>query len=154
MGRGSSTRRGGGRKVSCPPSKVCLPWVSKRGIWDVPGILPGCPGPLGVFKKFVQQKFVRIFRSLKVAFDTVRLGFPENCFFVRGLVVFFGVDQGAACGELVYPFSFLSSVCQPGTAGGIPSFPSNIDFFTSLTSQRQLDFLSLVKLVSQSWYCT
>ena len=40
-------------KSSCPPSKVCLSWVSKRGIWDVPGILPGCPGPLGGFKKFV-----------------------------------------------------------------------------------------------------
>ena len=45
-------------KSSCPPSKVCLPWVSKRGIWDVPGILPGCPGPLGVFKK-VRAKKVR-----------------------------------------------------------------------------------------------
>ena len=64
MGWGSSTRRGGCPKTSCPPSKVCLPWVSKRGIWDVPGILPGCPGPLGVFKKFVQKKFVLIFRSL------------------------------------------------------------------------------------------
>ena len=51
-------------KTSCCPSKVCLPWASKRGIWDVPGILPGCPGPLGVFKKFVLKKFVRIFRSL------------------------------------------------------------------------------------------
>ena len=51
-------------KSSCPPSKVCLPWVSKRGISDVPGILPGCPGSLGVFQKFVQKKFVRIFRSL------------------------------------------------------------------------------------------
>ena len=51
-------------KSSCPSSKVCLPWVSKRGIWDVLGILPGCPGPLGVFKKFVLKKFVRIFRSL------------------------------------------------------------------------------------------
>ena len=51
-------------KSSCPPSKVRLPWVSKRGIWDVPGILPGCPGPLGVFQKFVQKNFVRIFRSL------------------------------------------------------------------------------------------
>ena len=30
--------------------------------WDVPGILPGCPGPLGAFKKFMQRKFVRIFR--------------------------------------------------------------------------------------------
>ena len=52
-------------KTSCPPSKVCLPWVSKGGIWDVPGFLSGCPGPLGVFKKFEQKKFVRIFRSLK-----------------------------------------------------------------------------------------
>ena len=43
-------------KTSCPPSKLCLPWVSKRGIRDVPGILPGCPGPLAVFKKFVQKK--------------------------------------------------------------------------------------------------
>ena len=50
-------------KTSCPPSKVCLPWVSKRGIWDVPGFLPGCPGPLAVFKKFVQKNFVRVFRS-------------------------------------------------------------------------------------------
>ena len=47
-------------KTSCLPSKVCLPWVSKRGIWDVPGILPGCPGPQGVFKKLVQKNFVRI----------------------------------------------------------------------------------------------
>ena len=52
-------------KTSCPPSKLCLPWVSKRGIRDVPGILPGCPGPLAVFKKFVQKNFVRIFRSLE-----------------------------------------------------------------------------------------
>ena len=51
-------------KSSCPPSKVCLPWASKRGLWDVPGILPGCPRPLGLFKKFVQKKFVRILRSL------------------------------------------------------------------------------------------
>ena len=63
MGSGSSTRRGGGPKSSCSPSKVCLPWVSRRGIWDVPGIWPGCPGPLGVLKKLVQKKFVRIFRS-------------------------------------------------------------------------------------------
>ena len=35
-----------------------------------PGILPGCPGRLGVFKKFAQKKFVlkkfvRILRSFK-----------------------------------------------------------------------------------------
>ena len=41
-----------------------LGFDSKRGIWDVPGILRGCPRPLGVFKKFVQKKFVRIFPSL------------------------------------------------------------------------------------------
>ena len=57
---------GWGPISSCPPSKVCLPWVSKGGIWDVPGILLGCPGPLGVFKKFVQKKFALIFRSLKM----------------------------------------------------------------------------------------
>ena len=41
-------------KSSCPPSRACLPWVSKRGIRDVPGILPGFPRPLWMFK------FVRI----------------------------------------------------------------------------------------------
>ena len=35
-------------------------------IWDVPGILPGCPRVLGVLKKFVQKTFVCIFRSLKI----------------------------------------------------------------------------------------
>ena len=43
-------------KSSCSPSKVCLPWDSKRGMRNVPGILPGCPGPLWVFKKFVPKK--------------------------------------------------------------------------------------------------
>ena len=47
--------KGWGPKSSCPPPKVCLPWVSKRGIWDVPGFLPQCPGPLVVFKKFVRK---------------------------------------------------------------------------------------------------
>ena len=61
-------------KTSCPPSKVCLPWVSKRGIWDVPGFLPGCPGPLAVFKKFVQKNFVRIFRSLVLTLFRLRFG--------------------------------------------------------------------------------
>ena len=60
-------------KASCPPSKLCLPWVSKRGVRDVPGILPGCPGPLAVFKKFVQKNFVRVFRSLKLRIWTLRI---------------------------------------------------------------------------------
>ena len=48
MGWGSSTfhAKGWWPKSSCPPLKVCLPWVRQRGIWDVPRILPGCPGPL------------------------------------------------------------------------------------------------------------
>ena len=54
-------------KSSCPLSKVCLPWVSKRGTWDVLGILLGCPGPLGVFKKFVQKMFVLIFPPLQLS---------------------------------------------------------------------------------------
>ena len=37
------------------------PWVSKRGIWDVPGILPGCPGPVAVFKTFVQKSSCAFF---------------------------------------------------------------------------------------------
>ena len=45
--------KGWGSKSSCLPSKVCLPEISREGSWDVPGILPGCPGALGVFKKFV-----------------------------------------------------------------------------------------------------
>ena len=63
-GVGVFHEKGWWSKTSCSPSKLRLPWVSKRGIWDVPEILPGCPGPLGVFKKFVQKKFVLIFRSL------------------------------------------------------------------------------------------
>ena len=63
MGWGSSME-GVVAESSCSPSTVCLPWVSERGIWDVPGILRGCPGPLGVFKKVVQKKSVCIFRSL------------------------------------------------------------------------------------------
>ena len=64
MGWGSSTRRGGGQKVRALPRKFVFLGFRREESWDVPGILPGCPGPLGVFKKFVQKKFVRIFRSL------------------------------------------------------------------------------------------
>ena len=60
-GVGAFRAKGWWPKSSCPPSKVCLPWVSTRLIWDVPGILPGCPGPLGVFKKFVQKSSCAFF---------------------------------------------------------------------------------------------
>ena len=37
--------KGWGSKSSRPPSKVCFPWVSREGSWDILGVLPGCPGP-------------------------------------------------------------------------------------------------------------
>ena len=49
-------------KSSCPPSKVCLPWVSNRGICDVPGICRDVLEPWVCSKK----KFVRIFRPLRM----------------------------------------------------------------------------------------
>ena len=58
--------KGWGSKSSCPPSKVRLPWVSKGGTWDVPGILRGCPEPLGVFKKFLQKKVCAHFSAPKI----------------------------------------------------------------------------------------
>ena len=45
-GAGFFHAKGWGSKSSCPPLKVCLPWVLREVTWDVPGILPGCPGPL------------------------------------------------------------------------------------------------------------
>ena len=73
---GSSTQRGGGRKV-CALRGVYLPWVSKRGIWDVPGILPGCPGPLGVFKKFVQKGLCAFF--VPYLWECCLTDFAGNC---------------------------------------------------------------------------
>ena len=58
-GVGGLPREGVVAKRSCPPSKVCLQWVSKRRIWDVPGSLPGCPQTLGG----VQKVCAHFFRS-------------------------------------------------------------------------------------------
>ena len=60
-------REGAGVEKLVPSLESFFPWVSREGIWDVPGILPGCPAPLGVFKKFVPKKFVRMFRPLTLA---------------------------------------------------------------------------------------
>ena len=63
MGWGSSTRRGGGRKVRARPRKFVF---LGRGIWDVPENFAGMSRtPGGIFKNFVSKKVVRIFRSLK-----------------------------------------------------------------------------------------
>ena len=67
VGWGSSTRRGGGRKVRARPRKFVFLGFQREVSGMSRKILPGCPGPLGVFtlfKKFVHKKFVRIFRSL------------------------------------------------------------------------------------------
>ena len=63
-GGGSSTRRGGGRRVLALPPKFVFLWVWRGGTWDIPGILPGCPGPVGMFKKFVQD--VRVHFSFPI----------------------------------------------------------------------------------------
>ena len=42
-------------KSSCSPSKVCLPWVSKRGIWGCPGNFAGMSRTVRGVKKFVQK---------------------------------------------------------------------------------------------------
>ena len=76
MGWGSSTRRGGGRKLRALTRKFnSLPWVSKGGILDGLEVLPGCPGPLGVFKSLCKIKFVRIFRALKAQTQTLGSGY-------------------------------------------------------------------------------
>ena len=48
---GGLPHEGVGVRNFVPSSKVCFPWVSLEGTWDVPGMLPGCPGHLGVFRK-------------------------------------------------------------------------------------------------------
>ena len=58
-GGGSSTRKVGDQKVRSLRSKVCFPWVLRKGTWDVLGILPGCPGP-GCSNCLWKKKFVLI----------------------------------------------------------------------------------------------
>ena len=55
-GVGVFHEKGWWSKTSCSPSKLRLPWVSKRGIWDVPEILPGCPGKIGGVQKVCAKK--------------------------------------------------------------------------------------------------
>ena len=61
--------KGWGAESSFPPSKVCFPGVAKGGTWDVLGIFAGIPESPRVvfFRKFVQKKFVLIFRPLTSA---------------------------------------------------------------------------------------
>ena len=66
-------RRGGGRKVRAL-SLESLPSLGLEGrSLGRPRNLPGRPGPLGVFQKFVQKKFVRIF--LREGETTIKIKF-------------------------------------------------------------------------------
>ena len=64
MGWGSSTGRGGGRKLRALPRNFVFLGFRREESGMSRKSLPGCPGPLGVFKKLVPKKFVLIFRSL------------------------------------------------------------------------------------------
>ena len=62
MGRGSFTRRGGGRKTRSLPRKFVFIVFRRQGPWDFLRILPGCPGSHGGFKECVQKQVVLILR--------------------------------------------------------------------------------------------
>ena len=57
VGWGSSTRRGGWKACSLTRKFVFL-WFQSPGNLGCPGILVGCPTPLGLFKTFVQKRLV------------------------------------------------------------------------------------------------
>ena len=71
--------KGWGSKSSCLPSKICLPWVSKRGIWDVPGILPGCPGPWACSKSLCKKSSCAFF--VPYWWCAIWIGDSESIFF-------------------------------------------------------------------------
>ena len=61
-------------KSSRPPTKVCLPCVSKEGnLWDVPRILLGCPGLFGGVQKVCAKKVRAHFSFTKGKGPTVPL---------------------------------------------------------------------------------
>ena len=138
-GVGGFHSKGWWPKTSWPPSKVCLPCVSTRGIWDVPGILPGCPGLRGVFKKFVQKNFVRTFRSLVLEqkLSSHRSERRKIKFFVRTSLtrrhatsVTQGVLRKKLCaGKLWADFSFSTERKCTGCEAALPQNPRNFQSF-------------------------
>ena len=103
-------------KSSCPPSKVCLPWVSKRGIRDVLGLLPGCPGPLGMFRKFVLKKFVGIFRSPVMVISNSAFKHLEGADFRRKPQIFAENRRKPQIGlGTRWPFTGVSRALGPET---------------------------------------
>ena len=83
MGWGSSTRRGGGRKVRALPRKfVSLSF--EGGNLGHPGILPGCPGPLGLLEKFVQKKSLCSFSAPNQTKAGEEIFFTDRGWFASG----------------------------------------------------------------------
>ena len=69
MGWGSSTQRGGGRKLRALPRKFVFLGFRKEESGMSREFCRDVQDPcMGVFKTFVQKKFVRIFRSLQMVF--------------------------------------------------------------------------------------
>ena len=81
MGWGSSTRRGGGRKVRALESLSSLDFEEKN--LGCPDNFAGISRTLGLFKMFVQKKFVRIFRSLMLTDTSLQV----DHIFCEGLMV-------------------------------------------------------------------
>ena len=129
MGRGSSTRRGGGRKVRALTRKFLFlgfgreePGMFREFCRDVPGILPGCPGLLGVFKKFLQKKFVLIFQARKKSTNPnfwVRMGY--GVFHVKGV----GGKKFGMSLETRKIKSFWQDI--PGSCRDIPGVPEKFE---------------------------
>ena len=72
MGWGSSTRRGGGRKVRALPRKFVFLGFRRDESGMSREFCRDVPDPW-VFEKFVQKTFVRIFRSLLQSCNVVFL---------------------------------------------------------------------------------
>ena len=77
VGWGSSARRGGDRKVRALLRKFVILGFRREESGMSREFCRDVPGPLAVFKKFVQKKFVRIFRSLKKV-SREKFGLPPD----------------------------------------------------------------------------
>ena len=60
MGRGSSARRGGGRKVRSLSRKFVVLGFRGEGTWDVSGIWLGSPRPLAISKVCAEKVCVQL----------------------------------------------------------------------------------------------
>ena len=78
MGWGSSTRRGGGRKVRALPRKLSSLGFEERNL-GCPWNFAGMSWTSGVFKKFVHKKIVHTLRSLRGGLREGKRGRGGDC---------------------------------------------------------------------------